>query len=261
MLAFGAILCSGFAQQARPQRGFETQTPFPQPILNAPYTAQRVTTTYQKLADGTQITHERKDLMARDSLGRTWSKVEVQNKDVLRRDGKKFTAVIVWDPITRTRADWCDCNHVAWIKRFDPPLASRDSSATSAAAGRPQGVDVYLGPANDRMRYVLTSLPAQDLMGVHTNGTRAIRTVPAGKDGNDHDLTWTVQSWYSPDLKLALFTIVDDPIKGVSKYELRDLQRAEPDPSLFVIPNGYQIKDSVPLAADPANTPASTSFK
>jgi hypothetical protein len=251
LLTFCAVAWCTLAHATWAQLGLETHTPFPQPVLNAPYTAQRVTTTYQKLADGTQITHERIDLVARDSLGRTWSQVEVQNKGPLRRDGKKFSAWIVWDPLTLTMADWCDCNHVAWLKHFDPPSPTRDNSAASVAQGRPQGVTVYIGPVTDRMRYVLEPLPAQDLMGVRTEGSKAVRTVPAGKDGNDRDLTWTVQSWYSPDLKLALFTIVDDPVKGTAKYEFRDLKRIEPDPSIFRIPAGYAIKDSVPLNRAP----------
>lgn len=248
-------------RQLPAQRGFETHKPFPAPTTNSPYTAQRVVTTYQKLADGTQIQHERITFLARDSAGRTWSQVEVENKDALRRDGKKYNAWIVWDPVTLTMTDWCDCNHVAWVRHYDPPLPPREHQKPAATQGRPQGVDVYIGPATDRMRYTLEPLPPQQIMGVSTIGSNSVRTVPAGKDGNDHDLTWTVQSWYAPDLKLALYTIVDDPVKGLTKYEFRDLKREEPLSSLFQVPPGFTIKDAVPLQDNSTLVPGSSEFK
>jgi hypothetical protein len=78
------------------------------------------------------------------------------------------------------------------IPKSDPPSPTRDNSAAPVAQGRPQGVNVYIGPVSDRMRYVLESLPTQDLMGIRSEGSKAVRTVLAGKDGNDRDLTWTV---------------------------------------------------------------------
>lgn len=244
------VALAALCQPAGAQRGYETHLPFPAPVLNAPYTAERVTTTYQRLADGTQIKHEQVAMMARDTIGRTWTQVPVENKDALTRNGKKFSAWVVWDPITYTMTDRCDCNHVAWVKHYDPPQPLAPKKAVAEAGGR-EGTAVYLGPVNDRMRYSMESLPAQEIMGLRTVGTKATRVVPAGKDGNDHDLIWTVQSWYSPELKLALTTIVDDPIKGLTKYEIRDLKRVEPDAALFQIPSGYAIKDAVPLRPAP----------
>ena len=110
------------------------------------------------------------------------------------------------------------------------------------------------------MKYGMESLPAQDIMGIHALGSKATRTVPAGKDGNDHDLTWTVQSWYSPELKLALATIVDDPVKGITKYEFRDLQRREPSASLFQLPEGYVVRNAEPLRPDWQAEPAASDF-
>lgn len=98
-------------------------------------------------------------------------------------------------------------------------------------------------------------------MGIHAQGSKAVRTVPTGKDGNDRDLTWTVQSWYAADLNLALVTIEDDPIKGLTKYEFEDLKQVEPDPSIFTITQGYAAKDAVPLHSYIGQIPASPTFK
>jgi hypothetical protein len=257
LLLLAALFCNPLSAQT----GLETHKPFPSPAVNEPYTAQRVITSFQKLADGTQIQHERIVFTARDSAGRTWTQSEVENKDALRRDGKKYTVWVVWDPVTLTMTDWCDCNHVAWVRHYDPPLPPREHPKPVATQGRPQGVDIYIGPVNDRMRYSVEPLPPQQIMGISTTGSKAVRTVPAGKDGNDHDLTWTVQSWYAPDLKLALYTIVDDPLKGLTKYEFRDLKREEPPSSLFHVPPGYAVKDAVPLQDNSTTVPGSQQFK
>lgn len=240
---------------AAPQQGLEMHTPYPTPVLNAPYTATRITTTYQRLANGAQISHEQTTLVARDSVGRIWTYVPVEAKDPLKRDGRKFSAWIVWDSINYTMTDWSDANHIAWRRHYDPPKATQSTSTT-----RMPGTNIEIGAANDRMRYVLQRLPDETLMGLRTEHSKATRTVPAGKDGNDRDLTWTVESWYSPDLKLALATVIDDPVKGVTKYEFRDLKRGEPDPSLFLVPPGYVLRNTEPLKNNPAQMPASPEF-
>jgi hypothetical protein len=45
------------------------------------------------------------------------------------------------------------------------------------------------------------------------------------------------------------------------ELDSRDLQRIELDPSMFRIPAGYAIKDSVPLHNNPGSTPAPPDFK
>jgi hypothetical protein len=70
-----------------------------------------------------------------------------------------------------------------------------------------------------------------------------VRTIPAGVDGNDHDLTTTIESWYSPELRLALITIIDDPIKGLRKLEFKNLKRTDPDLAPYRVPAGYVLQD------------------
>jgi hypothetical protein len=81
-----------------------------------------------------------------------------------------------------------------------------------------EGMDVYLGPSSSiRLKYHAEELPPLVIMGVTTRGSKAVRTIPAGVDGNDRDLTVTIQSWYSPELRLALVTIIDDPSEGADE--------------------------------------------
>jgi len=106
-------------------------------------------------------------------------------------------------------------------------------------------MDVYLGPAPaSRLKYHAEELPPKVLMGVTTRGSHVVRVVKAGLDGNDRDLTTTIDSWYSPELHLALLTEIDDPVKGKSRLEFTGLSRDEPPAGLFQIPPGYTERES-----------------
>jgi hypothetical protein len=211
--------------------------PGPLPVRGEPFTAERVVTSSQKLADGTSIEHRRSSLEARDSQGRTWSKYEMPS-DPLRTGPKQYT-VVFYDPDTRTRSSWCTCSKYVTLTHFAEPRPQRPERDPGL-----EGMDVYLGPSpTERLKYHGEELPPQQIQGVITRGSKAVRTVPAGADGNDHELTTTILSWYSPELHLAMTTIIDDPIKGLTRLEFTNLKRVEPSPELFQIPAGYMVRD------------------
>jgi hypothetical protein len=56
----------------------------------------------------------------------------------------------------------------------------------------------------------------------------------------------THETWVSEELMLAVMQIDDDPRTGVRTMELTDIERGEPDPALFQVPEGYTVKDQYP---------------
>jgi hypothetical protein len=230
LIGFLVLCAAGVAQTALP--------PAPLPVTGEPYTAERATTSYQKLADGTAIEHKSIVSLARDSQGRTWTKAKLQG-DPLRPETMERYSISIYDPNTRSSTSWCTCNKFATAKHFGDPLPRRAERDPGM-----EGMDVYLGPSSSiRLKYHVEELPPQVIMGVTTRGSRAVRTVPTGVDGNDHDLTTTIQSWYSPELRLALMTIIDDPVKGLTKLEFENLKRVEPDPAIFRVPAGLMLRE------------------
>jgi hypothetical protein len=87
------------------------------------------------------------------------------------------------------------------------------------------------------------SLGTQTIDGVLTQGTRMTHVIPTGTVGNDGPITTTTDTWYSPDLQLTLLTVTTDPRSGVQTMKYANFSRAEPDPSLFLVPSGYSIVD------------------
>jgi hypothetical protein len=60
--------------------------------------------------------------------------------------------------------------------------------------------------------------------------------------GNDKPIVITEGKWYSPDLQMMLESTRNDPRFGQTAYTVSNLQRAEPNVSLFQVPPGYQTK-------------------
>jgi hypothetical protein len=54
------------------------------------------------------------------------------------------------------------------------------------------------------------------------------------------------ESWRSPELNIILLSVHEDPRTGTRTAEVTDLDRAEPDPSVFQVPEGYTVKDQNP---------------
>lgn len=88
------------------------------------------------------------------------------------------------------------------------------------------------------------SLGTQMIEGVMAEGTRVTYTIPAGKIGNDRPIVTVSERWYSPELQTVVMSKNSDPRSGETTYRLTNINRSEPDPSLFQIPGDYTIKES-----------------
>jgi hypothetical protein len=80
--------------------------------------------------------------------------------------------------------------------------------------------------------------------GVMATGTRTTVTVAVGAQGNDQPVTYTIEMWYSPDLKMEVFRKSEAPDTYITYVrELINLSRQEPDPALFQVPADYKVID------------------
>ena len=86
-------------------------------------------------------------------------------------------------------------------------------------------------------------LGGKTIAGVYAEGIRMSRTIPEGAEGNDRPMTTVTETWRSPELKITLLSVNSDPRSGTRTTEVTDLDRAEPDPSVFQVPEGYAVKD------------------
>jgi Rieske Fe-S protein len=77
--------------------------------------------------------------------------------------------------------------------------------------------------------------------GVEVEGTRTVTTIEAGKIGNERDIEVTYERWYSKDLDLVVYSRHYDPRSGEQIYKLVNIDRSEPDRSLFTVPSDYKV--------------------
>jgi hypothetical protein len=106
------------------------------------------------------------------------------------------------------------------------------------------------GPAsadpNHRPTTQSEKLGGKTFAGVYAEGTKLTITYPVGYEGNDRPIVNVRETWTAPDLKIIVYTTDDDPRTGSRTTELINLDRAEPDPALFQVPEGYTINDQYP---------------
>ncbi len=89
---------------------------------------------------------------------------------------------------------------------------------------------------------VTTQIGAKDFDGVRAEGKSTVWTIPAGEIGNRSPIQVSSESWYSPDLKVTVYSRYSDPRTGESIYRLANIRRAEPARDLFTVPEGYDTK-------------------
>ena len=88
---------------------------------------------------------------------------------------------------------------------------------------------------------VTTDLGTQTINGVTAQGTRITRTIAAGQIGNVKPIVIVTERWYSSELQTYVMTKKTDPVMGDTVTQLTNIQRAEPDASLFKVPSDYAV--------------------
>ena len=84
-------------------------------------------------------------------------------------------------------------------------------------------------------------LGMQNFDGVDAEGTRTITTIPADAIGNERPIEIVYERWYSKELQIIVYSRHLDPRFGEQTYRLTNINRSEPDPSLFQVPTSYRI--------------------
>ncbi len=88
------------------------------------------------------------------------------------------------------------------------------------------------------------SLGKQMIDGIEAEGSRTIETIPAGAIGNERPLEIVNERWFSQELQMLIMSRQSDPRFGETVYRLDNINRSEPDASLFQIPSDYTVKEN-----------------
>jgi hypothetical protein len=235
------------------------------PMTGAPYTATAVTETTQVLADGNRIVNKTESQLARDSQGRTRRQETMNNLGPLATNAPNMA--LINDPVGKVSYVLDLNDKTARVIKIPAPeqegggptpmalapVVKDGARAPGQAAvqkrvliaGGAAGVGVeqrvWVSSAEDG-QVKTESLGKQTIEGVAATGTRTTRTIPAGEIGNERPLEITSEVWTSPDLQMLVLSKRTDPRIGETVYRLTNIQRGDPDPSLFQVPSGFTMK-------------------
>ena len=94
---------------------------------------------------------------------------------------------------------------------------------------------------NGRGSITREDLGHKTIDGVDVIGSREITTINAGANGNEKAEPIVKEFWYSPRLGINVITNRFDPRTGVQNFVVSNINQSEPDPKMFVPPEGYRV--------------------
>lgn len=235
-------------------------------VKGAPYSAQAVTEMTQTLGDGNRIVNSSSAAVYRDGEGRTRREQTLKAIGNFSAHAEAFETISINDPVAGLAYVLEPHSHTARkIQGFRMEAGSAGGFKMNSPGGEstnftfsrtPNGeVQLKSGTAEGKMReqqkerkdFRKEDLGTQTVEGVSAVGTKTTITIPAGQVGNERAIEIVDEHWYSPELQTMVMTRHSDPRSGETVYRLTNINRAEPDPSLFAVPTDYTLREDEPL--------------
>jgi hypothetical protein len=231
-----------------PPPGFPLERPAEAAKAGAPYSALGTTETVQTLADGNRIVHTNTSHYYRDSSGRTRTELSLSAVGPFTLEGS-HTMVMIADPSAKQRFVLHPDQKRGEVLPFGPPALTSAAGGTgggvegSPTTGSPATAPVRCSPGAAPPQGTTVSLGQKALAGLQATGTRTEFTIPAGRMGNEQPISVTSEQWVSEELGVTVSSTLHDPMIGDTQFHLSQVERAEQDPSLFVVPSDYTLTD------------------
>lgn len=250
------------------------------PVQGAPYSATITNESVQTLADGNRIVHTSTGTIARDSQGRTRRDLPMPPIGNLRVANAPHLEFIQ-DPVAQVSYTLNTTDKTAHkmtmppsgalaggagpgfgpggpdaffvqvadgtetLPALPPPAAIAMQKTVVGVDGQEEGQVVVAGTdvavAGDSAQVTKEDLGSQTMEGVYVTGVRTTRTIPAGQIGNEKPINIVTEVWTSPDLKTIVYSKRSDPRMGEQTFQLKNVARTEPDPSLFTVPADFKV--------------------
>ena len=207
-------------------------------VTGSPFSATAISESTQTLADGNRITRKTQSNLYRDSQGRFRKEVSLAAIGPLAASGQPRSFVVIHDPVAGTN----------FVLEQEEKIARKMPSKLSPGPGTEgaNGQVAYQVKTGSQDAVKKESLGTQTISGITAEGTRATRTIAAGQIGNELPITIVSEIWYSNDLQMTVMSKRSDPRFGDTTYTLSNIQRTEPDASLFTVPSDYTITEGGP---------------
>jgi len=245
------------------EMGFETKL-----IKGAPFSADTVTEFTQTLGNGQRIYRKNTAFMCRDSEGRTRREQGINVIGAYASSEPERKTIMINDPVAGAMYVLNPDEHTAVKTQISLSALSEKGMIPGRVtvsgkqviidginAGTVKVQGKVLAETGKEAQVVTTvktesasntrkeSLGTQVIEGVQAEGTRIVETIPAGAIGNDTPIEIVSETWVSPELGIIVKSVHSDPRSGDNVYQLTNIRRVEPDPSLFQVPPNYTVEE------------------
>lgn len=242
------------------------------PVKGAPYSAQAVTETRQRLADGNEIVNKSESTIYRDSQGRTRREQNLKTIGGLA-GAPPVQMITISDPVAGATYTLNPVEKTARKGAFNSVFVTSNTAgggpvsinATGSGAvsfsrvegGGGAGYTItssggQVTTNGDRVNLLKQSLDnvkredlgTQTIEGVEATGTRMTTTIAAGEIGNERPIEIVTERWYSNALQTTVMSRRSDPRTGETTFRLTNINRNEPAAYLFEVPSDYKVTEA-----------------
>lgn len=242
ILLYLLSLCHSNAQTA----ALDCVPASPPVVIGMPYSAIRITTETSRNPNDNLSTRTQTCFEWRDAEGRT------REEDIqVSSSGQEIRIVNINDPVAHV--------HYSWKSGKNAEREVVRSRLQDEGTGSPASHDPSLSLPPSKMTAQHSFIAPEDhdaesagrvhsldmayMEGLYVEGTRIVRMVPAGSEGNDRDITIVSETWQSPDLKIIIQSSYNDPRIGNRSLMRIHIDQSNPDPALFQPPAGYHVQN------------------
>ena len=207
-------------------------------VKGAPYAAEAVTEHVQTLSDGNRITSRNSSSVYRDAEGRTRRAQTIGAVGSLGTLGELPETFFINDPVA-------GLNYVLNPRTRTARRLELPKLPELAQGGEGRRI-IRLEEGGATFERALPAPRAETLgrqliEGIAAEGTRTTITIEAGEIGNERPIEIVSERWYSPELQTVVLSRHSDPRTGENVYRLTKIDRREPDPALFRVPQDYKV--------------------
>jgi len=229
------------------------------PKKGAPYSAEAVTQTVQRLNDGNRIVRENRAKLYRDNEGRTRREETLHAVGPWAVAGEQPVRIFINDPVAGEHWVLEPENKIA--RKMNMPRIEDHVRVTKnvnvdvdVTLDVPEGAGplhtsvershVWVAEGDVDEAPNVEDLGTRMIEGVEAKGSRITRTIPAGQIGNERPIEVLFERWHSGELGVDVMTRRKDPRSAEITYTLTSIQRTEPLPGMFQPPPDYEVKDA-----------------
>lgn len=201
------------------------------PLPKAPFSCILQTEWIRPLAGGGTLTMQNQRKIARDSSGRIYQ----ERWYLVPKNGKETSEmnfIQISDPIRHILSTCSMDRHVCELTKYAPSYSS--------GSLRQRTPGPLPGGAGFTTR---ESLGVESIEGLDATGTLETTTINAWIEGNDRPMKGEWEYWSSSRLGFNLRSRRADPMLGTQDFKVTNLSLSEPEPQLFMVPEGFKVVD------------------